>query len=424
MNFHPSKDIIGTKGDELRGKKVALCITSSVSASECPKIARELMRHGAEVYTIMSKKAQEIIHPNLMEWATGNLVVTKLTGKVEHVALAGIHKNKVDLILVCPSTANAISKIACCISDDPVTTVVSTALGSKIPIIIVPAMHESLYHNPILIANIKKLEALGVEFVNPRIEEGKAKIASLDDIVETVVRRLSTKSMEGIKMLVTAGPTLEYIDPIRFITNKSSGKMGIAIANEALRRGANVTLIHGHGVVPPPQGAKIISVETTEEMYNEVISEITSKDYDILIATSAATDFGPERKYDYKLPSREINELMIKLKPLPKIIDKVKELSPKIFLVAFKADYKLSDEKLIDRAYDLLKISNADLVVANDVSRKGSGFGVDTNEVFIVDKTRNVIHIPLSSKQLIASKLLDIIMNNIKEKHWPSNKSY
>lgn len=417
MSIHPSKGIIGKKGEELKGKKIALCITSSISASECPKIARELMRHGAEVYTIMSEKAQEIINPNLMEWATGNPVVTRLTGKIEHIALAGMHENKVDLILVCPSTANTISKIAYGIDDTPVTTVVSTAFGSKIPIIIVPAMHESLYDHPILVENIKKLESLGVEFINPRIEEGKAKIASLEDIVEAVIRKLSIKSMKGIKLLITAGPTLEYIDPIRVITNKSSGKMGIAIANEALRRGADVTLIYGHGIVSPPQGARVISVETTEEMYNEVVSELKAKDYDVLIATSAATDFGPEKKYDYKLPSREIHELIIKLKPLPKIIDKAKELSPKTFLVAFKADYKLSDEKLINKAYELLKASNADLVVANDVSRKNVGFGVDTNEVFIVDKTRSVTHIPLSSKQVIAIKLLDIILKSIKEKH-------
>ncbi|MEM3437307.1 MAG: bifunctional phosphopantothenoylcysteine decarboxylase/phosphopantothenate--cysteine ligase CoaBC [Nitrososphaerales archaeon] len=415
MSIHPSKDIIGKKGEELRGKKIALCITSSISASECPKIARELMKHGAEVFTIMSEKAQEIIHPNLMEWATGNPVVTKLTGKIEHIALAGINENKVDLILVCPSTANTISKIACGINDNPVTTVVSTALGSKIPVIIVPAMHESLYNNPILIENIKKLESLGIEFINPRIEEGKAKIASLEDIVEAVIRKLSTKSMRGIKMLITAGPTLEYIDPVRVITNKSSGKMGIAIVNEALRRGANVTLIYGHGIAYPPQGAKVISVETTEEMYNEVISELKSKDYDVLIAASAVTDFSPEKKYDYKLSSREINQLNIKLKTLPKIIDKVKELSPKTFLVAFKADYKLSNEKLIDKAYELLKASNADLVVANDVSRKNAGFGADMNEVIIVDKNGNFTHIPLSSKQAIASKLLDIISNSIKK---------
>jgi len=417
MSAHPSKDIIGTKGEELKGKKIALCITSSVAAFECPMIARELMRHGAEVYTVMSEKTQEIIHPNLMEWATGNPVVTELTGKIEHVALAGIHENKVDLILVSPATSNTISKIAHGISDTPVTTVVSTAFGSNIPIIIVPAMHEPLYDNPILNENIKKLSSLGVEFIGPRIEEGKAKIASSDEIVEVVIRRLSVKSMKGIRILVTAGPTLEYIDPVRIITNKSSGKMGVAIVNEALRRGAEVTLVYGHGVALPPQGARVINVETAGEMYNEVIFELKTRDYDLLIATGAVTDFSPEKRYDYKLPSREIHELSIKLKPVPKIIDKARELRPEIFLVAFKADYGLSDEELIDRAYELLKASNANLVVANDVSRKGSGFRVETNEVFIVDRARNVTHIPLSSKQFIASNLLDIIIKSIEEKH-------
>lgn len=388
-----------------------------MAAFECPKIARELMRHGAEVYTVMSEKAQEIIHPNLMEWATGNPVVTELTGKIEHVALAGMHENKVDLILVSPATANTISKIAFGISDTPVTTVVSTAFGSNIPIIIVPAMHEPLYNNPTLNENIKKLSSLGVEFIGPRIEEGKAKIASLDEIVEVVIRRLSVKSMKGIKILITAGPTLEYIDPVRIITNKSSGKMGVAIVNEALRRGAEVTLVYGHGIALPPQGARVMNVETAGEMYNEVIFELKTRDYDLLIATSAVTDFSPEKRYDYKLLSREIHELSIKLKPVPKIIDKARELRPEIFLVAFKADYGLSDGELIDRAYELLKASNANLVVANDVARKGSGFRVDTNEVFIVDKVRNVTHIPLSSKQFIASKLLDIILKSIEEKH-------
>lgn len=420
MSIHPSKDIIGTKGEELKGRKIALCITSSVAAFESPKVARELMRHGAEVYAVMSEKAHEIIHPNLMEWATGNHVVTEITGKIEHVGLAGMHENKVDLILISPATANTISKIACGISDTPVTAVASTAFGSCIPIIMVPAMHEPLFNNPVLKENMEKLTSYGVEFVGPRIEEGKAKIASLDEIVETVVGRLSTKNMKGIKILVTAGPTLEYIDPIRIITNKSSGKMGVTIANEALRRGAEVTLIYGHGTAYPPQGSRVIDVETAEDMHNEVISELKSKDYDLLIAASAVTDFVPEKKYDYKLPSRDIHELNLKLKPLPKIIDRVRKLRPEIFLVAFKADYRLSDEELVDNAYELLKASNANLVVANDVYRKGSGFRVDTNEVFIVDRARSVTHIPLSSKQAIASKLLDVILKSMEEKNLSS----
>jgi phosphopantothenoylcysteine decarboxylase/phosphopantothenate--cysteine ligase len=183
---HPSKDIIGSKSNILKGRKIALCVTGSVAAIKCPEIARELMRQGAEVYVVMSSMAQKIIHPYLMEWATGNPVVTELTGKIEHVALAGEGVGKVDLVLVAPATANTISKIACGIDDTPATTVVSTALGSGIPVMVVPAMHESLYRHPVVTENIRKLQSLGIEFVGPRVEGGKARIAETKEIVEAV----------------------------------------------------------------------------------------------------------------------------------------------------------------------------------------------------------------------------------------------
>ncbi len=410
---HPSKEIISTKGQELKGRKIALCITGSVSASECPKIARELMRYGAEVIAIFSQKAQEIIHPNLMEWATGNPPITKLTGKIEHVALAGLHKNKVDLVLVSPATANTISKISCGICDTAVTSIVLTALGSKIPVILVPAMHEPLFANPLVRENIKQLVSKDVDFVSPKIEEGKAKIASVDDIVEAVIRRLSNKDMVGIRILVTAGPTLEYIDPIRVITNKSSGKMGVAIAKEAFRRGAEVTLIYGRGTVSPPQCIKVINIETTEELYNSVLYELKVQEYDVLISASAVADFAPTIKYDRKLMSKV--ESNITLKPLPKLIDKARELHPKIFLVAFKAEYGLPEEELVDKAYELLKASKANLVIANDVSKKGVGFGTDTNEVFIININHDIVHVPLLPKDIIAKKILDMILKERKK---------
>ncbi len=284
MSKHPSKDIIGTEGDELRGKRVILCITGSVAAVRCSEIARALMRHGAEVFAVMSDMAQKIIHPYLMEWATGNPVLTELTGKVEHVALVGRHLKKADLVLAAPATANTISKIACGIDDTPVTSVVSTAFGSEIPIVIVPAMHESMYRHPIVVENIAKLRALGVEFVGPKIEEGKAKIAEVTKILEAVINRLRIKrDFADMMVLITAGPTLEHIDPVRVITNRSSGKMGVALAKEALNRGADVTLIYGPGTAVPPTEAKVVLVETTEEMYDIVVSELKSKRYDIVV---------------------------------------------------------------------------------------------------------------------------------------------
>ncbi|MFQ6086811.1 MAG: bifunctional phosphopantothenoylcysteine decarboxylase/phosphopantothenate--cysteine ligase CoaBC, partial [Candidatus Bathyarchaeia archaeon] len=380
-------------------------------------IARQLMRHGAEVFAVMSPMAQKIIHPYLMEWATGNPVVTELTGKIEHVALAGEHANKADMILVAPATANTIGKIASGIDDTTVTSVASTALGSKIPIVIVPAMHESMYRHPILDENIKKLEALGVEFVGPRIEEGKAKIAETEEVLEVVIRKLSaSKDFAGMKILVTAGPTLEYIDPVRVVTNKSSGLMGIEVTREALFRGAEVALIYGPGTATPPKEAKVIPVETTKEMYEAVVSELKSQKYDVVIATAAAADWTLKKRFDYKVSTRATSTLNVKLEPTPKIIDVVKEISPEAFLVPFKAEYNVSDKELIKNAHERLEEAKADLIVANDVARKGVGFEVETNEIFIVDKKRRVVHVPLTTKQEAAKSLLDVIAERIKAK--------
>lgn len=417
MSVHPSKDIVGTKGKELKDKRIVLCITGSVAAVQCSEIARTLMRHGAEVFTVMSPMAQKIIHPYLMEWATGNAVVTELTGKIEHVALVGEHPKKADLVLVAPATANTISKIACGIDDTPVTSVVSTAFGSNTPIIIVPAMHESMYNHPILTENINKLKALGIEFVGPRIEEGKAKIAETKEIANAVIRKLAVKQdFSGLRVLVTAGPTVEHIDPIRVITNRSSGKMGIALAEEALDRGAEVTLVYGLGRATPPLDADVISVETTEQMREAVISELKSKKYDVVIAVAAAADWTVKKPYSYKVSTHKLHSLDLKLKPTKKIIDHVKKVSPKTFLVAFRAEYKLSKKELIESAYKRLLQANADLIVVNDVGKKGAGFGTETNEIFIVDKKKKAIHAPLAPKREVATKILDVVNEKIKPK--------
>ena len=186
---HPSTDIIVTKGKELNNKKIVLCVTGSVAAIKSPEIARELMRHGAQVFPVMTKMAQRIIHPDLMEWATGKPVILELTGKIEHVEMGSI----ADLILIAPATANTISKISCGIDDTPVTSVISVAFGNKIPIFLVPAMHESMYKHPILIQNIEKLHSLKCGFIGPELEEGKAKIAPVEKIVKTVIDKFAKR---------------------------------------------------------------------------------------------------------------------------------------------------------------------------------------------------------------------------------------
>jgi phosphopantothenoylcysteine decarboxylase/phosphopantothenate--cysteine ligase len=410
LNKHPSKDITGTAGEALKGKRVVLCVTGSVAAVRCSEIARGLMRYGAEVLAVMSEMARKIIHPYLIEWATGNPVVTELTGKVEHVALVGERTSKADLVLVAPTTANTISKIACGIDDTPVTSVVSTAFGSGIPIMIVPAMHESMYRHPIVAENIEKLKALDVEFVGPRIEEEKAKIAENSEILEAVIKRLTMrKDLARTRVLITAGPTLEHIDPVRVMTNKSSGKMGVAVAREALNRGADVTLVYGPGTAMPPSDAKVIPVETTEGMLDAVVSELKSKKYDVVVAAAAAADWRPEKSFDYKVSTGDVSELLVKLRPTRKIIDAVRKINTDVFLVPFKAEYDLSDEELVERGFRRLVEAEADMIVVNDVGREGTGFGLDTNEVFIVDKDKKVVHVPLTTKTEVARRIFDVI---------------
>lgn len=414
METHPSKDILETLGTELRGKFIVLCVTGSVAAVQSSEIARLLMRHGAEVVAVFSDAAQEIIHPYLMEWATGNPVITKLTGKIEHVSLAGEHKEKADLILIAPATANTISKIAMGIDDTPVTSTVTTAFGSGTPLIIVPAMHASMYKHPILNENIEKLKELGVEFIGPRLEEGKAKIATPKEVVAAVLTKLEAhQDLAKVRFLITAGPTLEYIDPVRIITSKSSGRMGVEIAKAAYERGATVTLVYGHGTVPPPDNVTVINVETTQAMYEAVTSELSTQEYDVVIAAAAVADWTPKRKRKEKVPTAKTRTLSVAFQPTMKIVDAIKGIQEPVYLVLFKAEHGVTDDELIARAHTRMIKAKADLIVANDVGREGVGFGTTTNELFVIDESKKVIHIPKASKANVAHSLLDIIKKQI-----------
>jgi phosphopantothenoylcysteine decarboxylase/phosphopantothenate--cysteine ligase len=410
---HTSKEIIGTKTQELSGKKIVLCITGSVAAIKSTEIARELMRKGAEVYAVMTEAAQKIVHPDMVEWATGNPVVTELTGQIEHVTYAGEHDHRADLILVAPSTANTIGKVASGIDDTPVTTTLTTGIGAGIPVIIAPAMHASMYKHPIVLENIEKLQKHGIQVLMPRIEEGKAKIPGTDEIVQSVVTKLTIKKdLQGKKILITAGPTRAYLDAFRYITNPSSGKMGTSLAQSAIDRGADVTIVYGPGTSKPPSNANVIPILSTEDMLEAVQKELKEKKYDAAILSAAAADYGLPHKTMEKTPSGK-NEWILHLKPLPKIVERVKKIDPDIYLVGFKAEYNISDEELIERAYDRLIGASMDLIVANDVAREKTGFGTDTNEVFIISPDRKIDHIDLTDKYTVASKILDFVRNHI-----------
>ncbi len=413
---HTSKSIIGSKSRELWGKKIVLCITGSVAAIKSPEIARELMRRGADVYAVMTPAAQRIIHPDMVWWATGNPVVTELTGAVEHVTLAGEHEDRADLILVAPSTANTIGKIAAAIDDTPVTTTVTTGIGAGVPVVVAPAMHASMYNHPLVDENIKRLESIGVEVLKPRVEEGKAKIPGTVEIVEAVVSRLAgPKDLEGRRVLVTAGPTRAYLDAFRFITNPSSGKMGVELARVAAWRGAEVTLVYGPGSEAPPPGVRVLRVETTEDLLRAVEEEVRAGGYDAAIMAAAASDFGPEERVEEKTPSQR-GEWVLRLRALPKVIDRVKELDPGVLVVGFKAEYGVSDGELVERALGRLRESGLDLVVANDVAREKAGFAVDTNEVFIVGPKGLLEHLGPVGKREVARRILDYLVELLRGK--------
>ena len=414
--FYSSKDIAGIDGQEIEGKKIVLCITGSVAAYRSIDLARQLIRHGAEVYPVMSEAVgSTLLTPEMMKWATGNNVVTKLTGSLEHIALADY--NMSDLIVVYPCTANTIGKFANGINDTPVTSVLSVALGSRIPIIIAPAMHESMYDNRLIQENIQRVKDQGVDFLQPIITEGKAKVVSPEQMLESVITKF-TNSTESFffekNILVTAGGTIEYIDPIRVITNLSSGKMGNLIAEEAIRLGANITLVYGHGTYSTKSlpNLNIVRVNTSKEMYDVVMSELSSKRYDVAILSAAVADFTPERKAIKKIRT-STGKFLLPLSPTQKIINHVKHMSKQTFLVGFKAEYNVSDSNIIKGAYRKLKECKGDLIVANDVGRKNSAIGSENNEVFLIDKHRNILHLPPQNKISIARKLLKVIENLI-----------
>ncbi|NVM29716.1 MAG: bifunctional phosphopantothenoylcysteine decarboxylase/phosphopantothenate--cysteine ligase CoaBC [Candidatus Helarchaeota archaeon] len=418
---HPSKTITGSESKVIDGRKVALCISGSVAAIEAPIIARQLMRLGAEVFAVMSEAAMQIIHPNLMHWATGNEVVTELTGKIEHICLAGNEGDNVDIILVCPATANTISKIACGIDDTPVTTVVTTGFGTGIPIAIVPAMHETMYNHPIVLNHIETLKRFGVYFIGPRIEERKAKIAHIDDIVQKATELILESStfrhdMEGMKVLVTSGPTREHIDPVRFITNPSTGKMGVALAVEAEKRGADVTLIYGKGTSAIiPYTMKKTEIINTAELNEQINHLLRNEHYDLFICAAAISDYTPSDTANYKIASKQ-DPLNLTLKPTEKCIETARAADPNVYIIPFKAEHDVDTEKLIDCAYQRLQDTNSLLICANDVGKPEQGFESDKNAIHVIDQNKNVITLNLDYKTRIARKILDIAVEKIKSK--------
>ena len=406
MTRHPSLDIVESYGTELTGKKIVLCVAGSVAAYKSIELARLLMRHGGNVKCVMSNASTKLIKPDYMKWATGNNVITKLTGNMEHIDLVDYKRS--DLVIVYPSTANTLGKLATGIDDTPISTILTVAFGSKIPIIMGLAMHRSMYENAAVRKNIAFLEKK-VDFVSPNMIEGKAKAPEPEDVLHFILTKFGqSKILKGKKVLMTAGPTIEKIDPIRIITNHSTGKTGVLLASELVSAGAKVTLVYGPGITEPPKGAKIIPVQTVTDMFNEVKKQMKKK-FDIIILAAAASDYIPKNQYSKKIKSTR-NSLTVELKKAPKIIDHIKKLQKDAFLIGFKAETDISKKELAIRAKQKLRDSKADMIIANDIGKKYFK-DIRYNELLIVD-SKTVVTIGRNKKERIAK----LICKNIEKR--------
>ena len=400
-NEHPTLWIKSTKSESLKGKTIVLAVTGSIAAVRTVELAREFIRRGADVYAVMSEAARWIINPTALHYATGNEVITAITGKVEHVEFFG-NLSRADLLLIAPATANTLGKIAAGIDDTPVTTFATTAIGAGKPVMIVPAMHEDMYKHPAVMENIKKMKSWRISFIGPRIEEGIAKIAGNDEIVLEVERAIGKRTLCGKKILITSGSTAEPIDPIRILTNRASGKTGNELALEAYRRGAEVTIVHRNKL--DVSGINEIYVETAEQMTDAVLGEL-AKGYDMLISSAAIADYTLDAS-EQKIKSGE-NGLELSFKTTRKLIKEARQAYPHVKIVGFKAEAGVDAEELLKRAKDTLENSELDIIIANEVSKEG--MGTDKNSITILySDDRENISIE-GSKSLIANVLMDEI---------------
>lgn len=392
-------DITGTLSETLSGKRIVVGVTGSIAAVRVVDLIRDLIRRGAEVHCVMSSAAQQILHPYALEYASSHPPILEITGRVEHVQFCGV-AGAADLLLIAPATANTIGKMACGIDDTPVTTFATTAIGSGKPVMVVPAMHEAMYRHPAVLKNLQALREMGVTVIDPRIEEGKAKIQDNSRIALEVERLLGPQDLRGRKILITSGSNAERVDDIRILTNRASGKTGVALALEAYRRGAEVTLISRF-----PQSLPVheIYAESAQEMLDAVLAEV-ARGCDALIGAAAVADYTLDAQAG-KIKSGQ--ELTLRLLPTRKIIKTVRSAYPDLKIVGFKAEANITEDELLRRAAESMRASGLDLVVANDVGK--GGMGTEENRVVIIDRTGSSTG-AAGKKNLIARKVIDALV--------------
>jgi phosphopantothenoylcysteine decarboxylase/phosphopantothenate--cysteine ligase len=395
-----------------KAKTIVLGVTGSIAAYKAAELASRFTREGFRVEVIMTESAQEFIAPLTFRNITGRTVVTTMWDlasefSVEHVALA----EAADVVLIAPATANIIAKMACGMADDMLSC---TVLATRAPVVIAPAMNDNMWSNPVTRENMTKLTKRGFTFVGPargRLASGKmglGRLTSLDEIHGITMQVLGKKGdLAGKHIVVTAGGTQEPVDPVRCMTNRSSGKMGYAVAEAARDRGAEVTLISAPTALAIPPGIKIIGVKTAGEMFKAVDEAV--KKADALIMAAAVADFRPVKASAQKIKRQDLSELTIELEKTPDILAQVKG---DFIRVGFAAE----SHDMIANARDKVKRKGLDLIVANDITEKDCGFGTETNRVTIIDSKGKAEELPLLPKGEVADKILDKLITLLKQR--------
>jgi phosphopantothenoylcysteine decarboxylase/phosphopantothenate--cysteine ligase len=394
----------------LNGKTVVLGVSGGIAVYKSCDLVSKLKKLGINVHVIMTKAATEFVSPLTFQSLSQNYVVSDMfaepkTWDVEHISLA----KKADLFLIVPATASVIGKIANGIADDMLTT---TVMATKAPILLAPAMNTNMFENAIVQKNIEFLEGLGYNFVEPdsgRLacgDIGSGKLANVDTIVSRVVDMLNVEQdLKGQKIVVTAGPTVERIDPVRYLSNRSTGKMGYSIATEAAKRGAEVTLISGPTNLKAPNGlSKYVQIESAEDLYKAVVDNFD--DNKVFIQSAAVADYRPNEYSDKKIKKSD-DDLVINLGRNKDVAYEIGKNKKDKVLVAFAAE----TNDLVKHAKGKITKKNLDFIVANDLTQEGAGFKADTNIVKIIDREGSIEEYPIMKKEEVANIILDKVKN-------------
>ena len=391
----------------LKGKTVVIGVSGGIAVYKALDVISKLRKKDINVHVIMTKSATEFVTPLTFQSLSQNMVITDMFAEpkaweIQHISLA----KKADLVVVVPATANIIGKVANGIADDMLST---TIMATKAPVIFAPAMNTNMYNNPIVQDNMNRLKSFGYQFISPASgrlacgDIGDGKLQDTDLIAETIISKLyEKKDLKGKKVLVTAGPTISPIDPVRYVTNGSSGKMGYAIAEEARDRGAEVTLISGPSSLKIPFGIKLIRVTTNGEMYDEAVNHF--KNCDIAIKSAAVADYKIKNYSNTKIKKGDGN-LVLEFERDNDILKKLGELKEHQILVGFAAE----SNDVIKNATGKLEKKNLDYIVANDIN---DSFGKDSNKVTIIKRDKTSIVLGAMSKREVATELFNIITEN------------